>query len=59
MKCDWSDCFDKLENGEIDIMGDISYSDERAQKRKNISFMLIYRIWILGCLILSLWTGNV
>ena len=32
MKCDWSDCFDKLENGEIDIMGDISYSDERAQK---------------------------
>ena len=32
VKCDWSDCFDKLENGEIDIMGDISYSDERAQK---------------------------
>ena len=32
MKCDWSNCFDKLENGEIDIMGDISYTDERAQK---------------------------
>ena len=32
VKCDWSDCFDKLENGEIDIMGDISYTDERAQK---------------------------
>ena len=32
VKCDWSDCFDKLENGEIDIMDDISYSDERAQK---------------------------
>ena len=32
VKCDWSNCFDKLENGEIDIMGDISYSDERAQK---------------------------
>ena len=32
IKCDWSDCFDKLENGEIDIMGDISYTDERAQK---------------------------
>ena len=32
VKCDWSDCFDMLENGEIDIMGDISYSDERAQK---------------------------
>ena len=32
MKCDWSDCFDKFENGEIDIMGDISYTDERAQK---------------------------
>ena len=32
VKCDWSDCFDKLENGEINIMGDISYTDERAQK---------------------------
>ena len=32
LKCDWSDCFDKLENDEIDIMGDISYTDERAQK---------------------------
>ena len=25
-------CFEKLENGEIDIMGDISYTDERAEK---------------------------
>ena len=32
VKCDWSNCFDKLENGEIDIMGDISYTGERAQK---------------------------
>ena len=32
VKCDWSNCFDMLENGEIDIMGDISYTDERAQK---------------------------
>ena len=32
VKCDWSNCFDKLENGEIDIIGDISYTDERAQK---------------------------
>ena len=32
VKCDWSDCFDKLESGEIDIMGDISYTEERAQK---------------------------
>ena len=32
VKCDWSNCFDKLENGEIDIMGGISYTDERAQK---------------------------
>lgn len=32
VKCDWSNCFDKLKNGEIDIMGDISYTDERAQK---------------------------
>lgn len=32
VKCDWSNCFDKLENGEIDIMGDLSYTDERAQR---------------------------
>ena len=32
VKCDWTNCSDKLENGEIDIMGDISYTDERAQK---------------------------
>ncbi|WP_448915195.1 transporter substrate-binding domain-containing protein [Eubacterium ramulus] len=32
VKCDWSNCFDKLESGEIDIMGDISYTDERTQK---------------------------
>ena len=32
VKCDWSNCFDKLENGEIDVMGDISYTDERAEK---------------------------
>ena len=32
VKCDWSNCFDKLENGEIDVIGDISYTDERAQK---------------------------
>ena len=32
VKCDWSNCFDKLENGEIDVMGDISYTEERAEK---------------------------
>ena len=32
VECDWSNCFDKLENGEIDVMGDISYTDERAEK---------------------------
>ena len=32
VKCDWSNCFDKLEKGEIDVMGDISYTDERAEK---------------------------
>ena len=32
VKCDWTNCFDKLENGEIDVIGDISYTDERAQK---------------------------
>lgn len=30
--CDWSDCFEKLENGEIDIMGDISYTEDRAEE---------------------------
>ena len=28
--CDWSDCFEKLKNSEIDIMGDISYTEDRA-----------------------------
>ena len=28
--CDWTDCFEKLKNGEIDIMGDISYTEDRA-----------------------------
>ena len=32
VKCDWSNCFDKLENGEIDIMGDIAYTDDRAKE---------------------------
>ena len=32
VKCDWSNCFAKLENGEIDVMGDISYTDERTQR---------------------------
>ena len=31
VKCDWSNCFDKLEKGEIDVMGDISYTAERTQ----------------------------
>lgn len=30
--CDWSDCFEKLENGEIDIMGAISYTEDRAEE---------------------------
>ena len=28
---DWKNCFTQLENGEIDILGDISYTDERAE----------------------------
>ena len=67
VKCDWSNCFDKLENGEIDIMGDISYTDEREQRmlfsdeamgEENIFFMLICQTWIWECLISNLWTGN-
>ena len=30
--CDWSDCFEKLKNGEIDIMGGISYTEDRAEE---------------------------
>ena len=30
--CNWSDCFEKLKNGEIDIMGDISYTEDRAEE---------------------------
>ena len=30
--CDWSDCFEKLKSGEIDIMGDISYTEDRAEE---------------------------
>ena len=30
--CDWSNCFDKLKNGEIDIMGDISYTEDRTEE---------------------------
>ena len=68
VKCDWSNCFDKLENGEIDIMGDISYTDERAQKmlfsdepmgEENTCFMLICPIGIAGHLISNLWMENV
>ena len=68
VKCDWSNCFDKLENGEIDIMGDVSYTDERASKRcffqrnrwvrKNIFFMLICQIWTLRYRISSSMDGK-
>ena len=30
--CDWSDCFEKLENGEVDIIGAISYTPDRAEE---------------------------
>ena len=30
--CDWSNCFEKLENGEIDIMGGISYTEDRTEE---------------------------
>lgn len=29
--CTWNDCFEKLQNGEIDILEAISYTDERAE----------------------------
>ena len=30
--CDWSDCFEKLKNGEIDVIGGISYTEDRTQE---------------------------
>ncbi|MGK5472460.1 hybrid sensor histidine kinase/response regulator [Faecalibacterium prausnitzii] len=30
--CDWSNCFEKLKNGEIDIMGGISYTEDRTEE---------------------------
>ena len=30
--CDWSDCFEKLKNDEIDTMGGISYTEDRAEE---------------------------
>ena len=30
--CNWSDCFEKLKNGEIDIIGGISYTEDRTQE---------------------------
>ena len=30
--CDWSDCFEKLKNGEIDIIGGISYTEDRPKE---------------------------
>ena len=32
IKCDWTNCYSMLENGEIDLMGGISYTDERAEE---------------------------
>lgn len=31
VECDWKNCYDKLEKGEIDLLGGISYTDERAE----------------------------
>ncbi len=31
VQADWSDCFEKLKNGEIDILNGISYTEERAE----------------------------
>ena len=28
--CNWSNCFEKLKNGEVDILGDIAYTEERT-----------------------------
>ena len=28
--CNWSDCIEKLQDGEVDILGDIAYTEERT-----------------------------
>ncbi len=67
MKCDWSNCFDKLENGEIDIMGDISYTDECTKdaffrepmgEEKYILYADLSNMDI-GMSDFKFWTGNV
>ena len=30
--CNWSNCFEKLKNGEVDILGDIAYTEERTDR---------------------------
>ena len=30
--CNWTDCFEKIQNGEIDILGDIAYTEERTDR---------------------------
>lgn len=30
--CNWTDSFEKLQNGEIDILGDIAYTEERTDR---------------------------
>ena len=32
VECDWTNCYHKLENGEIDMVGGISYTPERAKR---------------------------
>ena len=53
---DWKNCFTQLENGEIDILGGISYTDERAENmlfpiclwgKRNITSIRMHPIWIL------------
>lgn len=31
IECDWTNCYKKLESGEIDLLGGISYTEERAK----------------------------
>ena len=40
--CDWSDCFEKLKNGEIDIIGGISYTEDRTQEMLTCSVFRPY-----------------
>ncbi|WP_177975497.1 ATP-binding protein [uncultured Eubacterium sp.] len=44
VKCDWSNCFDKLENGEIDVMPETLEHLEKLQQSGNLLLSIINNV---------------